>query len=111
ILLPAAVLILPLVDMGLAVIRRLAAGNSPFAPDRLHIHHRLLGLGHSHLQAVWVMYLWSAVFAFGAVALFIFQFRYVAAAGFGAILIMLVVTVWPKLARKFHAQPSTERAM
>lgn len=111
ILLPAAVLILPLVDMGLAVIRRVVAGKSPFAPDRLHIHHRLLGLGHSHLQAVWVMYLWSAVFAFGAVALFIFQFRFVAAAGFGAILIMLVVTVWPMLARKLHAHPSTEKAM
>ena len=109
-LLPAAVLILPLVDMTLAVIRRMAAGKSPFAADRLHIHHRLLGLGHSHLQAVWVMYLWSAVFAFGAVGLFLFQFRYVAAAGLAAFIIMLIITVWPVLARKFGPRQPTERA-
>ena len=109
-LLPAAVLILPLVDMTLAVIRRMAAGKSPFAADRLHIHHRLLGLGHSHLQAVWVMYLWSAVFAFGAVGLFLFQFRYVAAAGLAAFIITLIITVWPVLARKFGPRQPTERA-
>lgn len=109
ILLPLAVVILPLLDMGLAVLRRVAAGKSPFAPDRLHIHHRLLGLGHSHQQAVWVMYLWSAVFAFGAVALLLFQFRYVAATGFAAIITMLVVTVWPLASRKFLAKQTTER--
>jgi UDP-GlcNAc:undecaprenyl-phosphate GlcNAc-1-phosphate transferase len=69
ILLPIAVLLLPLLDMGLAVIRRVGAGRSPFHPDRLHLHHRLLELGHSHRRAVVIMYLWTAVFAFGAPAL------------------------------------------
>lgn len=99
-LLPAAVLVLPLLDMTLAVIRRLAAGKSPFAPDRLHIHHRLLGLGHTHRESVIVMYLWSAVFAFGAVALFVFQFRYVAAALLLAFIIMVIVTLWPLIRRR-----------
>ncbi len=69
ILLPIAVLLLPLLDMGLAVVRRVGAGRSPFHPDRLHLHHRLLELGHSHRRAVVIMYLWTAVFAFGAAAL------------------------------------------
>jgi UDP-GlcNAc:undecaprenyl-phosphate/decaprenyl-phosphate GlcNAc-1-phosphate transferase len=69
ILLPIAVLLLPLLDMGLAVVRRVGAGRSPFHPDRLHLHHRLLQLGHSHRRAVVIMYLWTAVFAFGASAL------------------------------------------
>ena len=69
ILLPIAVLLLPLLDMGLAVVRRIGAGRSPFHPDRLHLHHRLLELGHSHRRAVAIMYLWTAVFAFGAAAL------------------------------------------
>ncbi|NMR19947.1 glycosyltransferase family 4 protein [Cellulomonas fimi] len=69
ILLPIAVLLLPLLDMGLAVIRRVGAGRSPFHPDRMHLHHRLLALGHSHRRAVVIMYLWTAVFAFGAAAL------------------------------------------
>ncbi|MBC7551040.1 MAG: undecaprenyl/decaprenyl-phosphate alpha-N-acetylglucosaminyl 1-phosphate transferase [Cellulomonas sp.] len=72
ILLPIAVLVLPLLDMGLAVIRRVGAGTSPFHPDRMHLHHRLLALGHSHQRAVVIMYLWTAVFAFSAAALVTF---------------------------------------
>ena len=68
-LLPVAVLLLPLVDMALAVVRRLGAGKSPFHPDRRHLHHRLLQLGHSHRRAVLIMYLWTALFAFGGAAL------------------------------------------
>ena len=73
ILLPIAVLLLPLVDMGLAVVRRVGAGKSPFHPDRMHLHHQLLALGHSHRRAVIIMYLWTAVFAFGAAALVTFS--------------------------------------
>jgi len=69
ILLPVAVLLLPLLDMGLAIVRRLLKGKSPFHPDRLHLHHRLLALGHSHRRAVVIMYLWTAVLAFGFAAL------------------------------------------
>lgn len=69
IVLPAAVMLLPLVDMTLAVFRRLRAGHSPFHADRMHLHHRLLALGHSHRRAVAIMYVWTAVCAFGAAAL------------------------------------------
>ncbi|WP_250444595.1 glycosyltransferase family 4 protein [Actinotalea sp. C106] len=69
IVLPLAVLVLPLMDMGLAVIRRVGAGKSPFHPDRRHLHHRLLQLGHSHRRAVVIMYLWTAVVAFGTASL------------------------------------------
>jgi UDP-GlcNAc:undecaprenyl-phosphate/decaprenyl-phosphate GlcNAc-1-phosphate transferase len=68
-LLPIAVLLLPLLDLGLAVVRRLRAGQSPFVADRMHLHHRLLDLGHTHARAVLIMYLWTAVMAFGAVSL------------------------------------------
>ncbi|MGY4645562.1 glycosyltransferase family 4 protein [Cellulomonas sp. URHB0016] len=69
ILLPFAILLLPLLDMALAVVRRVGAGKSPFHPDRMHLHHRLLALGHSHRRAVAIMYIWTAVFAFGVSAL------------------------------------------
>ena len=68
-LLPLAVLVLPLLDMTMAVVRRVGAGHSPFHPDARHLHHRLLALGHSHRRAVAIMYLWTALFAFGAAAL------------------------------------------
>lgn len=68
-LLPIAVLIIPLVDLLLAVFRRISAGQSPFAADRKHLHHRLLDLGHSQARAVLIMYLWAAVLAFGSISL------------------------------------------
>jgi UDP-GlcNAc:undecaprenyl-phosphate GlcNAc-1-phosphate transferase len=66
--LPIAVMVVPFVDMLLAIIRRTRAGRSPFAPDKQHIHHRLLEIGHSHARAVIVMYLWSAVISYAATA-------------------------------------------
>jgi UDP-GlcNAc:undecaprenyl-phosphate GlcNAc-1-phosphate transferase len=66
--LPILVLVVPFVDLLLAVVRRTRAGRSPFAPDKEHLHHRLLEIGHSHGRAVLIMYLWSAVIAFGATA-------------------------------------------
>ena len=61
ILLPIAVLALPLADFTLAVLRRMRAGKSPFTADRMHLHHRLLDMGHSPLQAVCIFYLGTAV--------------------------------------------------
>ena len=68
-LLPLVVLAVPLVDLVLAVVRRVKAGRSPFAPDKQHLHHRLLEIGHSHRRAVLLMYFWSALLAFGGVAM------------------------------------------
>jgi UDP-GlcNAc:undecaprenyl-phosphate/decaprenyl-phosphate GlcNAc-1-phosphate transferase len=65
ILLPFAILIVPLLDFGLAVLRRLRAGKSPFSADRKHLHHRLLDMGHSHLHAVLLFYAWTLVASVG----------------------------------------------
>ena len=62
-LLPAALLVIPYADLLLAVLRRTKAGQSPFAPDRKHLHHRLLDIGHSQRASVLIMYLWAAVFS------------------------------------------------
>jgi UDP-GlcNAc:undecaprenyl-phosphate GlcNAc-1-phosphate transferase len=66
-LLPLAVLAVPFVDLVLAVVRRTRTGQAPWEPDKLHLHHRLLRLGHSHARAVLIMYLWSALIAGAAV--------------------------------------------
>jgi UDP-GlcNAc:undecaprenyl-phosphate GlcNAc-1-phosphate transferase len=67
IILPISILIVPFADLVLAVIRRTRAGRSPFAPDKEHLHHRLLEIGHSHRRAVLIMWLWAALIAFGGV--------------------------------------------
>ena len=63
-LLPFAVLAIPFLDLVLAVSRRIKAGKSPFAPDNLHLHHRLLSAGNSTGQTVLIVYLWTATIAF-----------------------------------------------
>ncbi|MFG2223517.1 MraY family glycosyltransferase [Streptomyces sp. NPDC048644] len=67
-LLPLTIIAVPVADLILAIVRRTWHGQSPFAADRGHLHHRLLEIGHSHSRAVLIMYFWSALIAFGAVA-------------------------------------------
>lgn len=68
-LVPLAILALPFVDLLLAVVRRVRKLRSPFSPDKRHLHHRLLELGHSHRRAVLLLYFWSALVAFAGVGL------------------------------------------
>ncbi|MFC0038022.1 MraY family glycosyltransferase [Actinomadura rayongensis] len=68
-LLVPAVAAVPFLDMLLAVWRRTNDGRSPFSPDKRHLHHRLLELGHSHRRAVLIMYFWVGLLAAGLVAL------------------------------------------
>jgi UDP-GlcNAc:undecaprenyl-phosphate GlcNAc-1-phosphate transferase len=69
ILLPIAVILVPVLDLLLAVIRRVSKGRSPFSPDKQHLHHRLLQRGHSQRRAVFLMYSFTALVSFTVVAL------------------------------------------
>lgn len=77
IVLPLAVLMLPLADVVITVLRRLAAGKSPFHADRKHLHHRLLDHGHSHRRTVVILYVWTVVFASAAAAAVVFPTSWV----------------------------------
>lgn len=93
----AAVLFVPVLDLLMAVVRRTRKGLSPFHADKMHLHHRLLEIGHSQRRAVLLIYLWAAVLAFGTVALSLFDaFAVVWGIGIG-LLIALVVSVVPRL--------------
>jgi UDP-GlcNAc:undecaprenyl-phosphate GlcNAc-1-phosphate transferase len=100
--LPVAVMVVPFVDVLLAIIRRTRAGRSPFAPDKQHLHHRLLEIGHSHARAVIVMYLWSAVIAYGATATVLPLGPIALVASFvGVVVVALVLTMkLPRLRRE-----------
>jgi UDP-GlcNAc:undecaprenyl-phosphate/decaprenyl-phosphate GlcNAc-1-phosphate transferase len=67
VLLPVSLLMVPVADLVLAVVRRTRAGRSPFAPDKQHLHHRLLEIGHSQRRAVLIMWLWAGLVSCGAV--------------------------------------------
>ncbi|MFF8946401.1 MraY family glycosyltransferase [Streptomyces sp. NPDC014864] len=65
-LMPLTIIAIPAADLVLAILRRTWRGQSPFAADRGHLHHRLLEIGHSHSRAVLIMYFWAALIGFGA---------------------------------------------
>ena len=63
------VLGVPIIDTFWIITRRLAAGSSPFTPDRGHIHHRLLDLGLTHRGAVLLIYAICTLLGFASLLL------------------------------------------
>jgi UDP-GlcNAc:undecaprenyl-phosphate GlcNAc-1-phosphate transferase len=63
----------PMTDTLVSFLRRLGQGQSPFEADKEHIHHRLLKLGLSHLQTVWLMYLLTIFYVITGALLFYFK--------------------------------------
>ena len=117
IVLPLVIVMLPLLDFGLAVFRRMRAGKSPFSPDRKHLHHRMLDLGHRHRDAVLIFYAWSAVISLTVLLMYIagrqdWPGGYLAAVAFGVVGIIacLIVTRTPLRARRAAASASTPDA-
>lgn len=91
---PLAVLSLPLLDMGLAVVRRTRAGQRPWHPDREHLHHRMLQIGHGHRGAVLILYLWAAVVALGTVSFAFDRGWLTLVVMASAVVLAAVLTVW-----------------
>ena len=73
ILLPISILIVPLADLVLAVVRRTRRGQAFYHPDKEHLHHRLLEIGHTQRRAVLIMWLWAGLIAFGGVLLSLYS--------------------------------------
>lgn len=100
----AAAIFVPVLDLVMAVVRRVSKGRSPFSADKMHLHHRLLELGHTHRRVVLVLYTWVSVVAFGAVSFTVFPSGF-AFIGVGmGLLIAAALTVRPALnARRRNA--------
>ena len=109
ILLPFAILVVPLLDFALAVFRRLRAGKSPFSADRLHLHHRLMDMGHTHLQSVLIFYGWTAVVSFGCLSFMAFPWPVASALIIAGIIFCSIVTFGP-LRKRFRVTPAPAAA-
>jgi UDP-GlcNAc:undecaprenyl-phosphate/decaprenyl-phosphate GlcNAc-1-phosphate transferase len=70
-ILPLIIFGFPVLDTMTVMLYRLSEGRSPFLPDKKHFHHRLMGLGLFHTEAVFTIYLIQAVFVVSA---FVFRF-------------------------------------
>jgi UDP-GlcNAc:undecaprenyl-phosphate/decaprenyl-phosphate GlcNAc-1-phosphate transferase len=101
---PLLVLAVPFTDVMWAIARRLRRGRPVYAPDKEHIHHRLLEIGHSHRQAVLLMYLWSALIASSALAITFIQSRAVTGLMLALIAAVLVGTAVPRMVRRANGR-------
>lgn len=92
IMVPIAVILLPLIDFVWAVVRRMAKGQSPFHADAGHLHHRLLRRGHSHGGAVLILYMWAAIASFSCVFYVIFPPKFVVPIALVCVVVAVIIT-------------------
>lgn len=90
-----AAVAIPLLDLVMAVVRRVGRGASPFSPDKMHLHHRLLSIGHTHRRVVLVLYTWASAVAFGAVSFSVVPPLFATGSSICGILIAVAVTAVP----------------
>merc|ERR1711969_31516 len=90
-----------MLDMLMAVVRRTRAGVGFYTPDKMHLHHRLLELGHSQRRVALIIYLWVGVLAFSAAASTLFPISVVAPMFGAGLIVALLATMAPRLHRRY----------
>jgi UDP-GlcNAc:undecaprenyl-phosphate GlcNAc-1-phosphate transferase len=81
-----------------------------FAPDKEHLHHQLREIGHSHRQAVLLMYVWSIVASGSALAIAFINGRGVIIAILAGAAVLIALTLVPNRVRQWRAARSVRRA-
>jgi UDP-GlcNAc:undecaprenyl-phosphate GlcNAc-1-phosphate transferase len=98
---PFFILGVPLVDMAFAFVRRTAKGAGFHTPDKDHIHHRLLRLGHGHRRSVVILWAWTALLSgFILFPLFVHQLNAIIPFGVAALGIGLYTFFHPGLRQR-----------
>ncbi len=110
-LVPIAIMLLPILDVVWAVVRRTARGQSPWQADAQHLHHRMLQIGHGHRRAVLLLWLWAFVVAMGSVSFVFLPPGLATAGGAGALVLAAALTVWlPRYSAPGHRPKSFDRS-
>jgi UDP-GlcNAc:undecaprenyl-phosphate GlcNAc-1-phosphate transferase len=82
-----------------AIARRLWRGRPVTHPDKEHIHHRLMDIGHSHRNAVFLMYMWSALISLAALAVAMVNGRILVGTILVVVALILAGTSLPRMRR------------
>ena len=64
---PLMIIAIPMLDTFCAIVRRLLRHQAPFAPDKEHIHHQLLGMHFSQRATVLIIYAINILFAVASI--------------------------------------------
>jgi UDP-GlcNAc:undecaprenyl-phosphate GlcNAc-1-phosphate transferase len=110
VLVPLVILAVPFLDVVLAIFRRMRRGRPVTHADKEHIHHRLMDFGHSHRQAVLLMYLWSALISASALAVALLNGRLLVGGIGAAALLIIVATAIPRAWPRIRAARRTDES-
>ncbi|MFC0559258.1 glycosyltransferase family 4 protein [Halalkalibacter alkalisediminis] len=102
-LVPLIILGVPIIDTFFAIIRRALNKQKISAPDKGHLHHRLLEMGYGHRETVMIIYGISILFSVAALALSNSAF-------WGSLIIITVLMVNIQLFAEFIGLIGKERA-
>ncbi len=58
---PFFILGVPILDTAFAIVRRAVKHKGLSSPDKDHLHHRLMRLGHGHKRSVLILWAWTAI--------------------------------------------------
>ena len=100
ILTPLLVLFVPFLDVALAIVRRVRRGQGIGHADKEHLHHRLMDIGHSHRQAVLLMYLWTGLIAVSGLAVGFINGRLIVGMVMLGAVALFLFTALPRLAER-----------
>lgn len=82
-----SILFLPLYDTARVMLIRIILGNSPFEPDRNHLHHVLVDLGLSHRKSSFILGILSCFI----IILFVVSAKYLT--DYGTILLIIFLSI------------------
>jgi UDP-GlcNAc:undecaprenyl-phosphate GlcNAc-1-phosphate transferase len=81
---PLMILVIPFLDTGFVIAKRLKYGHKPWSADDNHFHHRMARIGFSQRKTVAYLYAWSLLMAGFAVALRLITHHHLHQAGWMA---------------------------
>jgi len=99
-----AAMFIPMLDLIMAVVRRTRAGVSPFTPDKMHLHHRLLRVGHSQRRSVLIIYLWAGWLTTAAVTPLLLPWQVYLPLIIMLALLVAVLTYLPRVQQRWSEQ-------
>ena len=101
---PLLVLAVPLLDVGLAIVRRFLRGQPIFTADRAHIHHKLLSRGLTPRRIVLVMYGVCGIGAAASLLLTVYHDR-----NSGFVIVLVCLATWLGLQHLGYSEFSVAR--
>jgi UDP-GlcNAc:undecaprenyl-phosphate GlcNAc-1-phosphate transferase len=88
---PLVILVIPFLDTGFVIAKRLKYRRKPWSADANHFHHRMARIGFSQRKTVTYLYAWSFLMAGLAVALRLISHHHRHQAGWIAFLVVLAL--------------------